>query len=74
MISVYGVALLAFLITLSASLIRAQDLSSHRAFQSGMKLSAVAKKAGMNMAEAKTLHQRPALIQDLWRQRSFGGS
>jgi len=31
-------------------------------------------KAGMNPAEAKTLHHRPVLIQELWWQRSFGGS
>jgi hypothetical protein len=74
MIRVHRVTLLAFLVTLSASLIRAQDLSSYRDFQFGMNLSAVAKKAGMKMAEAKTLHQRPALIQELWWQRSFGGS
>jgi hypothetical protein len=74
MISVRRVTLLVFLIALSASLIRAQDLSSYRDFQFGMNLGAVAKQAGMNLAEVKTLHQRPALIQELWWQRSFGGS
>lgn len=74
MISVRRVALLVFLMALSASLIRAQDLSSYRDFTFGMNLGAVAKQAGMNVAEAKTLHQRPALIQELWWQRSFGGS
>ncbi len=74
MISLRCVAVPVFLIALSASSIRAQDLSSYRDFQFGMNLSAVAKQAGMNLAEAKTLHQRPALIQELWWQRSFGGS
>jgi hypothetical protein len=74
MISVRRVAILVFLIALSASLIRAQDLSSYRDFQFGMNLGAVAKRAGMNLAEAKTLHQHPALIQELWWQRSFSGS
>ena len=74
MISLRRVAVLVFLIALSASLIRAQDLSSYRDFQFGMNLGAVAIQAGMNPAEAKTLHQRPALIQELWWQRSFGGS
>jgi len=62
------------LIALCASLIRAQDLSSYRDFQFGMDLGMVAMQAGMNPAEAKTLHQRPALIQELWWQRSFGTS
>jgi hypothetical protein len=51
-------------------LIRAQDLSSYRDFQFGMNLGTVATQAGMNPAEAKTLHQRPALIQELWWQLS----
>ena len=74
MISVRRVTLLVFMIALSASLLRAQDLSSYRDFQFGMNLGTVAVQAGMNPTEAKTLHQRPALIQELWWQRSFGGS
>jgi hypothetical protein len=38
-----------------------------------MNLGTVAIRAGMNPAEAKTLHQRPALIQELW-WRSVRGS
>jgi len=63
-----------FLIVLSAPLIRAQDLSSYRDFQFGMNLVSAAKQAGMNLSEAKTLHRYPALIQELWWQRSFSGS
>jgi hypothetical protein len=74
MIGVRTVTLLAFLIALSASSIRAQDLSRYRDFQFGMNVSAVAKQTGMNLSAAKTLHQHPALIQELWWQRSFGGS
>jgi hypothetical protein len=74
MISVRRLTLLVFLIALSASLTRAQDLSRYRGYQFGMNLGTAAKQAGMNLAEAKTLHQRPAVIQELWWQRSFGGS
>jgi hypothetical protein len=74
MISVRRVTVLVFLVVLSASSIHAQDLSSYRDFQFGMNLSAVAKQAGMNLAAAKMLHQRPAMIQELWWQRSFGES
>lgn len=74
MIGIRTVTLLAFLIALSASSICAQDLSSYRDFQFGMNVSAVAKQTGMNLSEAKTLHRHPALIQELWWQRSFSGS
>ena len=74
MTSLRKIAVPLFLIAFSAPLIRAQDLSSYRDFQFGMNLGAVATQAGMNPAEVKTLHQRPALIQELWWKRSFGAS
>jgi hypothetical protein len=37
-----------------------------------MSLGAAATQAGMNPVHAKTLHQRPALIQELWWRRSPG--
>ena len=74
MIGVRGITLLGFFIAASASQTRAQDLSSFRDFQFGMSLGAVAKQAGINLAEVKTLHERPSLIQELWWQRSFVGS
>ena len=74
MVSLRRATILVFLILLSASAIHARDLSSYRGFQFGMNLSAVAQQTGMNRAEAKMLHQRPAMIQELWWQRSFGGS
>jgi len=74
MFSALRVTVLVFLILLAASFIQGQDLSSYRNFQFGMNLSAVAKQAGMNLAAAKMLHQRPAMIQELWWQRSFGES
>lgn len=42
-----------------------QDLSRYRAFQFRMDLPAVAKLAGMKSSEAKAIHQRPAVIQEL---------
>ena len=43
----------------------AQDLSIYREFRLGASLPVVAKQARLNPAEAKTLYQRPALIQEL---------
>ncbi len=57
-ISMLGVAF-------SASLLYAQDLSTYREFQLGTSLPVVAKQVRMKLTEAKTTHQRPALIQEL---------
>lgn len=49
----------------------AGDLSQYREFDLDANLDAMAKQAGMTPAEAKTIHQRPALIQQLsWRAES----
>ena len=55
-------------------MLRAADLSSYRAFQLGMDLPAVEKQGGPIASEVKTVHIRPALIQDFeWRPRDFLG-
>src|SRR3982751_1251256 len=51
------------------------DLSVYRKFQLGANLSTVAKQAGTNSSQAKTIHTRPALIQELeWRPQTLGSS
>ena len=45
--------------------IAAPDLSRYREFQFGMDLAAVAKLVDMKPSEAKMIHQRPAVIQEL---------
>jgi hypothetical protein len=46
----------------------ARDLSTYREFHFGMDLAATAEQAGLNVAKAKVIHQRPAVIQELaWR-------
>jgi hypothetical protein len=46
----------------------APDLSRYRDFQLGMGLLAVAKQANMKPSEARVIHQRPAVIQQMeWR-------
>ena len=55
----------------SVSSIEAQDLSRYREFRLGMNLLAVAKQADMQPSEARVIHQRPAVIQELeWRPQS----
>ncbi len=49
----------------AAPALYAQDLSIYRQFRLGASLPVVAKQARLNPADAKTLHQRPALIQEL---------
>lgn len=44
------------------------DLSRYREFRFGMDLRAIAKQAGQEPSEARVIHQRPAVIQELqWR-------
>jgi hypothetical protein len=53
----------------------ADDLSKYRGFQFGTDLSTVARQAGTNPSQAKLIHSRPALIQELeWRPTSLGAS
>ena len=60
----------------AASLIAlADDLSKYREFQFGADLPTVAKLIGASPSEAKLIHSRPALIQELdWSPRSLGPS
>ncbi len=50
---------------LGTPMIRAADFSSYRGLQFGMNLSSAAKQAGISPTEAKTVHQRPAVIQEI---------
>jgi hypothetical protein len=52
-------------VAFAAPSLYAQDLSIYREFRLGATLPAVAKQARLNPADAKTLHQRPAVIQEL---------
>ncbi len=53
----------------------AGDLSRYRDFQLGTDLPTVAKQTGTSPSQAKTIHRRPALIQDLeWRPQPLGSS
>ena len=52
----------------AASLANADDLSKYRPFQFGMDLARAAEAGGMHVSDAKAIHRRPALIQELtWR-------
>jgi len=53
---------------LSTSLIAAADWSSYRGFRFGSNLVSIAKLTGARPSQARVVHQRPALIQELdWR-------
>ncbi len=54
-----------FWAVLSVPSIHAQNLSKYRDYQLGMDLPAVAELAGMKPAQAKMIHERPAVIQEL---------
>jgi hypothetical protein len=75
MISVRILAMAFSWVVISAPLLPAQDLSRYRGFQLGTSLVAVAQQAGVT-PEARVLHQRPELIQELmWLPpRAFGST
>src|SRR5271157_3398963 len=53
----------------------ALDLSSYREFQFGTSLPAVAKQVNLRPSDARVIHQRPAVIQELdWRVPQSAGS
>jgi hypothetical protein len=53
----------------------AEDLSRYRNFQFGSELTTVAKQAGKTAAQAKVIHLRPVLLQELsWRPQALGRS
>lgn len=54
-----------FTILLWLPFLHAKDLSAYRDFHLGMDLAAAIKLAQMDLSEAKVIHQRPALIQEL---------
>jgi len=56
---------LAFGVLLLAPLMHAQDLSGYREFRLGSDLKFIANQTGMATSDAKTIHLRPALIQEL---------
>jgi hypothetical protein len=73
MVSRSAVALFLFTVVSATSL--AEDLSKYRDFQFGTDLPTVAKRIGASPSQAKLIHSRPALVQDLeWRPQSLGSS
>jgi hypothetical protein len=56
----------------SAPLIYSQDLSRYREFQFGVNLLAIAEQVNLKPFEARTIHQRPVVIQELeWQAQGF---
>ena len=66
-------ALASLLFTVAS--LAADDLSKYRDFQLGADLPTVAKLMGASLSQAKVIHSRPALVQELeWRPQSLGPS
>lgn len=67
-----SLAVSVFCTLLWTPLIEAQDFSRYREFQFGMSLPTVANQANVKQSEAKAVHQRPAVIQELqWRPQHY---
>jgi hypothetical protein len=68
MIRLRNVAISVFGAVITAAPTYSQDLSRYREFQLGTNLPAVAKQIRVKPSEAKAIHERPAVIQELeWR-------
>lgn len=68
-----GRALAAALIIMSGSApsLQSADFSTYRGFRLGSNLSAASKQAGAKPSEARTIHKRPAVLQEMdWRPSS----
>src|SRR5260370_41594571 len=75
MISAHSLAFPIVWAVLVSPLACAADLSNYHEFQFGMNLPVVAKLESMNSCEARVIHQRHALIQELnWRPGRYPGS
>jgi hypothetical protein len=62
-------------VPVQASAMGARDLSRYRNFQFGETLPALAKQAGLALSDAKLIHERPAVMQELeWPIWLSGGS
>ena len=59
-----SIVCLVFLLS-AVSLLRAQDLSKYRHFTLGMSLTKLLERTDQKMTDVKTIHSRPALIQEL---------
>jgi hypothetical protein len=60
---------------IAATTAPAADLSRYRDFQLGAGLDAIGKQTGVSPLQAKTIHRRPALLQELeWRPQPLRGS
>ena len=55
----------AFAMTIGGNALDAHDVSRYRTFQLGTDVADVSDLTGVASSEAKTVHQRPALMQDL---------
>lgn len=71
MINLRGLAAFLLWTSIALPLLCAGDLSRYREFELDSNLLEVARQAGKEPEEAKTIHERPALIQELsWRAGS----
>ncbi len=74
MISLRNIAISVFGAVITAAPTYSQDLSRYREFQLGTNLPTVAKQIRVKPSEAKAIHERPAVIQELEWRASFTDS
>jgi hypothetical protein len=60
-------------LAMTSGVVLAEDLSKYRDFQLGADIATIAKQTNTNPSQVKTIHQRPALIQELELDRQAIG-
>jgi len=74
MISPRTLVIVALGFTLSSSAVHGQERPRYRDFQLGGNLPSISALTGVAASEAKTVHQRPAVMQELQWQRPYSPS
>jgi hypothetical protein len=74
MIMMRTLAIAAFGLVLSTHSLQSQDRSRYRDFQLGGNLPSISALIGVAASEARMIHLRPALMQELQWQRPYSGS
>jgi len=74
MIASRALALVTLGFVLASPVLHGQDRSRYRNFQLGGNLQSISALTGVAVSEAKTIHQRPSVMQELQWQRPYAAS
>ena len=71
MISSRALGVTVLVLVIATSAVQGQTVARYREFQLGGDIASIAALVGMSPSDAKTLHERPAVLQELQWQRPY---